>query len=172
MTPEVLPDIAAESWRPVDTPWAKLYEVSNFGRVRIRQIRQGYRSQFLKPFVEKSGYSRVAFWSNGCPRYYRVHRLVAQAFVGNVHGYVVNHLNGIKSDSRAINLEVVRQRQNMEHASRLDLMGKKLTNADATKIRKLRAEGWSSYSLAKRFGVTKRSIQNIYQRKTFRHVGH
>lgn len=47
----------------------------------------------------------------------RVSRLVAETFIGPLGDNVVNHINGLKNDNRAVNLEIVTQSSNCKHAS-------------------------------------------------------
>lgn len=97
-----------------------------------------------------------------------VHRLVATAFLINVHEYPeVNHLNGIKHDNRASNLEWCTHNQNFEHASRTNLLAKgsvngrsKLKEKDVVFIRKNYPK-LSQYQLAVIFRVSRRSIRDI-----------
>ena len=51
-----------------------------------------------------------------------VHRMVWEAFNGTIPpGQVINHLNGIKSDNRLINLEICTRQENTQHAIRTGL---------------------------------------------------
>jgi len=69
----------------------------------------------LKPFLVKStGYLQVNL--SGRTRHF-VHRLVASAFCGHPCE-VVNHINGIKTDNRACNLEWTTQSANNAHRHR------------------------------------------------------
>lgn len=57
----------------------------------------------LTPVPDRKGYPRVGLKNS---KSYRVHRLVAQAYIPNPHGYAqVNHKNEIKDDNRVENLE-------------------------------------------------------------------
>ena len=95
------------------------YQVSHIGRVR------GLRKRTLVGQVINSGYRVLNLVSGG--RRTRVvrleHRLVAEAFVANPNGYPeVNHLNGVKTDNRASNLEWTTRKLNMAHAKRTGLL--------------------------------------------------
>jgi hypothetical protein len=47
-------------------------------------------------------------------------------FVGEIKkGYVINHINGIKSDNRLVNLEMVTQSENILHAYETGLIKRK-----------------------------------------------
>jgi hypothetical protein len=87
-------------WRPS----IGQYEVSSDGQVRrvggaVLRNRGGL-------------YPNVALSTNGKPKTYMIHRLVALAFLGLKHGQVVDHINGDKNDNRVANLRCVTQREN------------------------------------------------------------
>lgn len=95
-----------ENWK--DIPGHPGYRVSDQGGVCSAR-------KTLRPFVVKStGYMQVNLSKRS--RHF-VHRLVAGAFCGEPRE-VVNHLNGIKSDNRAINLEWTTQAANNVHRHR------------------------------------------------------
>lgn len=104
-----------EIWKPTNNP---NYEVSNLGRIRSLDVmvrcRGGFRSsrsKILKPTKLKvTGYCQVSL--SGVPR--SVHSVVAHAFCqGYFQGAVVDHLNGIRDDNRAENLEWVTNGENI-----------------------------------------------------------
>lgn len=98
-----------------------LYEVSNDGRVRrVAGWRGnlGYRPPTgeLKQSCVR-GYMQITLYKNGEKSRYKVHRLVADAFIPNLKRYPqVNHIDGNKKNNKVENLEWVTQSQNMKHA--------------------------------------------------------
>lgn len=101
-----------EFWKEVEGTNGALF-VSSLGRVRSF-LRDG---RILKPTPDKKGYLRLRVTLNRERKCYKVHRLVAEAFIDNPQNKPqVNHINGDKTDNRASNLEWVTNKENARHA--------------------------------------------------------
>lgn len=78
----------------------------------------------LKPYPNTKGYLLVDL--SKTRRAQKVHRLVAMGFIDNPNGFEqVNHINGIKTDNRASNLEWVNNSLNVRHAHKNGLIDSK-----------------------------------------------
>lgn len=77
----------------------------------------------ITPQETSKGYLRVGLFRNGKRKWYKVHRLVAQAFIENPeHKPQVNHIDGNKKNNSITNLEWVTDEENKEH--RKDILTK------------------------------------------------
>ena len=89
-----------------------IYEVSNLGNIR----RVGADVN-RKKVTLKNGYDTVMFSINGDITCNYVHRLVAEAFIPNPNNLPqVNHINHIRTDNRACNLEWCDPKYNLQDA--------------------------------------------------------
>ena len=101
-----------EHWKVVEGTYGAL-EVSDLGRVKSN-LRDG---RILKTVPDKKGYQRLRMTIKREKYSFKLHRLVAEAFVPNPENKPqVNHIDGNKNNNRADNLEWVSNRENAHHA--------------------------------------------------------
>lgn len=104
-----------EIWKPIKG-YEQLYEVSNKGNVkslsRLKKcVRYGklyyvkLNEMILRPYVDFKGYLRVDLNKDGKREVKKVHRLVAEAFIGDIYNKEIDHINTIKTDNRVENLK-------------------------------------------------------------------
>lgn len=100
------------------------YQVSSFGNVRrIAPVNGSVRCKNLKPWVNTRGYSYVTLNVHCKKTVFRLHRLVAEHFIGDSlpEETDVNHKDGNKQNNSASNLEWCTRSENMKHAIRTGL---------------------------------------------------
>ena len=107
-------------WKPIKS-LGNLYEASEDGLIRSVK-RLTTRGVILRQTVSKAnGYSYVSVSVNNHSMTKRVHRLVAEAFLGENREMQVNHIDGDKTNNSVKNLEYCTQSQNMIHAYKTGL---------------------------------------------------
>ena len=116
-----------EKWKDIEW-WEWLYQVSNIWR--IKSLRDG-RIMKLK-YIQ--WYTNVGLNRDKKQKWYRVHRLVAQAFIPNPENKrTVNHKNWIRDDNRVENLERATYSEQERHAR--DVLWKITIPPDPTKYK-------------------------------------
>lgn len=150
-----------------------LYRVSNKGRVFSSR-----KGAVMKKSVHRNEYDRISLCKKGRSRHSSVHRLVAQAFIPNPLNLAqVNHINGIKSDNRALNLEWCTLQQNIAHSMSTGLgvrgvrVGSSILKVNQVKEIKYRLKnGERGRKIAKEFGVNESTVSCIKLRKNWKQV--
>lgn len=105
--------IQSVEWKPVPIyPFGENYEVSNTGQVRRKDTGQIIRQW---DHVGKGGvvYKRVTLRMPGLKKNYRVHRLVALAFLPPSDLPEVDHIDGNSFNNNVDNLEWVNSKENL-----------------------------------------------------------
>ena len=102
-----------EIWKEVEGTEGKI-QVSNEGRVR--SLLRGF-PYYLKQQRDKKGYLRLRIEIKGKSLTFKVHRMVAKAFIPNPENLPqVNHIDGNKENNRVDNLEWISNYDNAQHA--------------------------------------------------------
>lgn len=115
----------SEKWKNI-SGYDGDYRVSTCGRIKSENrtitrtdgLNIKYPSVMLKQTKSHKGYLTVSLSDRKHKRQtFFVHRLVAKAFIPNLHNYPqVNHIDGNKENNSVENLEWVTQTENMQHA--------------------------------------------------------
>lgn len=110
-------ELENEIWTPV-IGFEGWYSVSDLGRVRRdKKGRSTYVGKILKASPDKDGYLFLGLRANGRDATVWIATIVAAAFLGpRPEGKEVNHKDTDKKNNRAINLEYLTHKENMEHA--------------------------------------------------------
>jgi len=176
-----------EQWHAV--PGFPHMEVTACGKVRSLTRRVPHskggtrlvRGRVRKQPLNKDGYLQVKHADCGVQKTVLVHRLIAMTFCpGYKPELQVNHLNGVKTDNRASNLEWVTLQQNIQHSVDNGLRARgersgnaKLTEQDVIIIRELHSKKRRERDYrvtANRYGVHVETIRSIVRRKHWVHV--
>ena len=124
-----------EVWRDING-YEGYYQVSSEGRVKSLERtfinksgrKRTVKERILKPAFDGWGYLIVTLCAGGKRKNLMVHRLVCEAFNDNRDEKPeVNHINEIKTDNRACNLEWCTRRENLNHGTRNERSAKTLS---------------------------------------------
>ena len=115
-----------EIWKPIKG-YENLYQVSNLGNVKslsrlVKGIKYGKYYEYptneklLKQHKDDKGYLRVKLYKDGVSQTMKVHRLVAESFLGDIYNKEIDHINTTKTDNRVENLRIVTSKENSNNS--------------------------------------------------------
>ena len=111
-----------EEWRDI-VGYEGLYQVSNMGRVRSLNYNKTGVTKIMKHSMTK-GYHHIMLSKNGKVKRFRVHRLVAQAFIPNPQGLPdINHKDENKNNNCIDNLEWCTKDYNNNYSFNKNIIG-------------------------------------------------
>ena len=114
-----------EIWQDIKG-YEGIYQVSNIGRIKslARETRNGSckKEKILKTQIDKKGYLTIDLRKNKQRKSYKVHRLVALAFIQNLDNKPqINHIDGNKRNNKIENLEWCTNSENQIHSYKNNL---------------------------------------------------
>ena len=164
------------------------FRIDNEGRIWRLAIRSRWKD-FIKSserelkYVSSKGYIHIWFYKNKKKYCCKAHRIVWIYFNGEIpDGLEINHKNGIKTDNRPENLELVTISENKKHAYRIglechkgEIAGEKhpltkLNDDDIKNIRLRYSSGETLKMIAKDFNISIPHTHKIIKRKRWAHI--
>ena len=104
-----------ETWKDI-AGYEGLYKVSSYGRIKSFR-KDKVNGDIMKQIESHKGYYEVSFRVKGQRKKFKVHRLVAIAFIPNKYNKpLINHKDGNKKNNNIDNLEWVTHSENVKHA--------------------------------------------------------
>lgn len=120
-----------EIWKDI-IGYDGLYEVSNTGKVRSTNYRHTGKIKEISPGDKGNGYLFVDLWKERKRKRFYIHRLVVQAFIGEIpKGLVVNHKDENPSNNNVDNLEICTYTYNANYGTRNQRAGEALKGKTA-----------------------------------------
>jgi len=159
----------SEEWKVVE---GSKYSISSLGN-----IMNNITGMLLNQNINPSGYAQVSLYLKGKSSTRRIHRLVAETFLGLVDGLEVNHKDGNKLNNTLINLEWCTRQENMLHAAVNNLMpsgeahyNSKLNEREVAFIKGMINKGYGNEKISKTFKVSEHCIESIRIGVTWKHT--
>ena len=107
-----------EIWKDIEG-YEGLYQISNLGNVKSLNYNKTGKERILTPQKNNKSYLKVGLCKQAKSKTYKIHRLVAQAFLPNQNNLPqVNHKDEDKQNNAASNLEWCTNKYNSNYGTR------------------------------------------------------
>lgn len=163
-----------EEWKDIPG-YEGLYQVSNLGRIKSLTKWNGHKyvknEHIINPYKHsinnKKKYFRsvIKLCKNGIQKDFKVHRLVAEAFIPNPNNLpIVNHIDGNPLNNRVNNLEWCTQKHNLEHAINNELKIVRIKTIDRDTMLELLNNGYDYKEISKILGIATGTVFNYIKK--------
>ena len=161
-----------EIWKDIEG-YEGFYQVSNLGRIKSFVGYNGHeyvnRVRILNPYKQKAGktYNRsvVKLRKNGLPKDFKVHQLVANAFLPNPKGLkVINHIDGNPLNNEVSNLEWCTQKCNIRHSIDSGMTVRTIHSIDRDTMISFLNNGFNYDEIASELGIAKGTVHNYIKK--------
>ena len=160
-----------ENWKDI-LGYEGIYQVSDHGNIKKLPNYIMSKQKTLK------GYLSIRLNKQGIGKGFKIHRLVAIAFIPNSENKPqVNHINGNKTDNRVENLEWCTGSENIIHAVINNLKAKgeqikssKMSTVNILEIKNLLKGNFPCSEISERFNVSRGAISQIKNKTTWKHI--
>lgn len=153
-------------WKDIEG-YEGLYQVNEHGEVQ--SLMQWNRHEYVKrqtPLImaqsnTATGYKKVELTKNGVTKSYKVHRLVASAFIPTIEGKeVINHIDGDPLNNNVSNLEWCTQQENVLHAYKTGL--RKLSTITREELSEMVESGLTCREISKMTHMSYSKLRAYY----------
>lgn len=163
-----------ELWKDIEG-YEGLYQISNLGRIKSLRYWNGHNFKFgekiLKVTTQKtnsnSNYARgvIRLFKDKVGKDFKVHRLVAKAFIPNPNNYeVINHIDGNPLNNKVENLEWCTQKHNMQQAFNNDNCCKTINSIDREIMVDLLNNNYTYDDISQMLNITKGTVFNYIKK--------
>lgn len=155
-----------EIWKDIKG-YEGIYQVSNLGNIKSLNYNNTMKPKLRKTSLNHFGYEQVILFKDGEGTCFRVHRLVAQAFIPNDNNLPeINHIDENKINNCSTNLEWCTRKYNMNYGKAAkNPRGKAVKPIIATNISTNEKIIFASILSSKRLGFDPSEITKCLKRE-------